>query len=173
VPFILASPALCNSCRAPQSLATAHNQYLMLHLLNMINPEKVIVMHTVTQCTRHTASTFRPISRQWDHSSTVPKDTRCIAPADYYCGMRNHRTGSEHHTHSCCTADDPHSDSALTHSHSTVLARCSPTFKMERRSCSLGWQCSILLKASPGCQNHRPLMRAQCVACRTFKSLIL
>ena len=127
----------------------------------MTNPEKCIVMFTLAQFTRHTASTFRPISRQLDHCSSVPRDPRCIASADYYCGMRNHRTGSEHHTHSCSTADHPHSDSALTHSHSIVLARCSPTYKMERRSCSLG------------CQNHRPPRRAQCVACRTFESLIL
>ena len=174
MPFFLASPALCNSCRVPQSLATALNQFLMLHLLNMINPENGIVMYTVTQCTHLTASAFRLIGRQWDHSSTVPKDPRCIAPADYYCGMRNHRTGSEHLTHSCCTVDHPHSDSALTHSHSIVLASCSPTYKMEeRRSCSLGWQCSILLRTTPGCQYHRPPMRARCVASRTFESLIL
>lgn len=127
----------------------------------------------MTQCTRLTASAFRPAGKQSDQSSTGLGDPRCIAAADCYCGMRNHRTGSEPHTHSCSAAAAPNSDSALTHSHNTVLARCSRTFRERRRSCSLGSQCSILRKATPVSQTRRRLMRAQYVACRTFKSLII
>ena len=58
----------------------------------------------MTQCTRLTASAFRPAGKQSDQSSTGLGDPRCIAAADCYCGMRNHRTGSEPHTHICSAA---------------------------------------------------------------------